>query len=127
MSQLKRFWFPGTLVILCVVIVLIILKPSGSDLKEFGAAPDFQLEDTLGNTVTLNSTTGKVRLFYFFFSYCPDVCPPTTAMLSKLQSELKERDIFANKTAILSVTFDPIQDTTERLLEYSANYNVDTS
>jgi protein SCO1/2 len=128
MKQLKRFWFPGALVIMCCVIVLIIWNPTGSNsnLREFGAAPDFQLEDTEGRTVTLDNTKGKVRLVYFFFSNCPDVCPPTTAMLSKLQTELKAREIFANRTALFSITFDPIRDTTEQLLKYSANYNVDT-
>lgn len=129
MEQLKRFWFPGSLVTLCIIIVLIIWKPTGpdSDLREFGVAPDFQLEDTEGTTVTLDNTKGKVRLVYFFFSNCPDVCLPTTAMLSKLQAELKAREIFASETAIYSITFDPIRDTTEQLLKYSANYNVDTS
>jgi protein SCO1/2 len=127
MKQLKRFWFPGALVILCAVIVLIIWKPtgSGSNLRDFGAAPDFQLEDTEGSLVSLDNTKGKVRLVYFFFANCPDVCPPTTAMLSKLQTELKAREIFAKETAIFSITFDPNRDTTEQLLKYSANYNAD--
>src|SRR5690554_1848627 len=114
---------------MCAVIVLIIWQPTGSssNLREFGAAPDFQLEDTEGNTVSLDNTMGKVRLVYFFFGNCPDVCPPTNAMLSKLQSELKARDIFASKAAIYSITFDPNNDTTERLITYSANFNVDTS
>ncbi len=127
MKQIMRFWFPGALVIMCLIIVIMIWKPFGptSDLREFGLAPDFQLKDTEGTAVTLDNTAGKVRLFYFFFSYCPDVCPPTTAMLSKLQTELKARDIFADQTAIFSITFDPTRDTTEQLLNYSANYNVD--
>ena len=128
MKQIKRFWFPGALVIMCAVIVLIIWQPSlGSDskLRDFGAAPEFELVDTEGNIVSLNNTKGKVRLAYFFFSNCPDVCPPTTAMLSKLQTELKTRDIFAEETAIFSITFDPNRDTTEQLLKYSAIYNVD--
>src|SRR5690554_5497602 len=118
LTQIKRFWFPGALVIMCAVIVLIIWQPSlGSDskLRDFGAAPEFELVDTEGNIVSLNNTKGKVRLAYFFFSNCPDVCPPTTAMLSKLQTELKTRDIFAEETAIFSITFDPNRDTTDKL------------
>jgi|DewCreStandDraft_2_1066082.scaffolds.fasta_scaffold12809_5 protein SCO1/2 len=128
MELIKRFWFPGALVIMCCVIVLIIIKPTGSnsELREFGAAPDFELLDTEGKVVTLDNTKGKVRLVYFFFANCPDVCPPTTAMLSKLQNELITRGLFATETALLSITFDPIRDTTEQLLKYSANYNVDT-
>jgi protein SCO1/2 len=127
MNQLKRFWFPGALLILCAIIVIMIWKPtaSGSDLRDFGAAPDFQLEDLEGKVISLDNTKGKVRLAYFFFANCPDVCPPTNAMLAKLQTELKAREIFATKTSIFSITFDPNRDTTEHLTEYSANYFAD--
>jgi protein SCO1/2 len=129
MAKVMRFWFPGALIILCGVLVLIIWKPWGpnTSLKDFGSAPYFQLEDIEGTVVSLESTNDKVRLVYFFFSNCPDVCLPTTAMLSKLQTELKARGIFATRTAMFSITFDPIRDTKEQLQQFSANYNVDSA
>ena len=86
------------------------------------AAPDFEYVNVDGQPVSIENTNGKVRLLYYFYSHCPDVCLPTTHMLSKLQNHLKEkRGAFGEKTAILQVTFDPDRDTTERLQEVAAS------
>ena len=128
MEILERNWFLIALILIGIFLALLIWTPwgnTGNKLEKFGEAADFQLTNTDNQAVTLESTKGKVRLMYFFFSYCPDVCLPTTAMLSKLQEELKSRNIFQTKTALISITFDPERDTIERLKEFSGNYDVD--
>jgi len=107
---------------------LMIWKPWGSKgepLPVLWGAADFELEGTSGETVTLSEHDGKVRLVYFFFSYCPDICIPTTAMLSKVQEELKSRNLFADQTMMYSISFDPERDTTERLKRFSEGYQAD--
>lgn len=128
MDKLKRHWFSYVLLLMCVAMALFLWEPweSGqTTMKSFGEAPDFQLENTEGHKVSLDNTEGKVRLVYFFFSHCPDVCIPTTAMLSRLQAELKSRDLFASGTALISISFDPERDTKEQLKQFSAIYNAD--
>ena len=88
-------------------------------------APDFELTHVDGSTVSLENTEGKVRLVYFYFSTCPDVCPPTTYFLSQVQDGLKENGSFGEDAAIMSITFDPERDTTERLKQFAGNYNAD--
>ncbi|CAM3639581.1 SCO family protein [Marinicrinis lubricantis] len=99
----------------------------GSDYDVIMDAAPFELTDTEGNTVSLDNTNGKARLVYFFFSTCPDVCPPTTQVLSKVQEELKKEEAFGDETAILQITFDPENDTVERLKEFSSYFDADYS
>src|SRR5690606_10173475 len=56
--------------------------------KIMEAAPPFELLNTKNETVTLADSDGKVRIVYFFYSSCPDVCQPTTFMLSQVQDRL---------------------------------------
>ncbi len=85
------------------------------------AAPAFEYTNVDGNQVSLESTNGKARLVYFFYSNCPDVCLPSTYILSKIQGHLKEAGGFGEDTALMSITFDPDFDTIERLKEVAAS------
>lgn len=76
-------------------------------------APAFELTDLDGNKVTKESTNGKARLVYFYFANCPDVCPPTTFLLSQVQEGLEKEGILGTDAEMISITFDPERDTTE--------------
>ncbi|WP_028546853.1 SCO family protein [Paenibacillus taiwanensis] len=115
--------FLCSLVLIFAVAAAWIYWPKGSDLPVVKAAPDFSMENVDGQTVSLASTNGKVRLFYFFFSNCTDVCPPTTYMLNEVQDVLKEKGVFGDKANIVSVTFDPKRDTRERLMTWATDMN----
>ncbi len=88
-------------------------------------AAGFELTDIDGNAVSLDSTKGKVRLLYFFFANCPDVCPTTTHTLSRVQDKLVQEGVFGDKAMILQTTFDPERDTAESLKKYAESYGAD--
>lgn len=90
-------------------------------------APDFNMQNVDGSTVTLADTNGKVRLFYFYFTNCPDVCPPTTYRLSEVQKLLQEKGMFGTDASIVSISFDPERDTLEEIKTWSEKYNADYS
>ncbi|MCG7410436.1 SCO family protein [Paenibacillus sp. ACRRX] len=115
--------FLCSLVLVFAVAAAWIYWPKGSDLPVVKAAPEFSMENVDGQTVSLASTNGKARLFYFFFSHCTDVCPPTTYMLNEVQDLLKEKGVFGDKANIVSVTFDPKRDTRERLMKWATDMN----
>jgi protein SCO1 len=122
----RRYTFP--LIVLAVCLVLggyILWNQYGGSKYPKGA--DFSYSDTDGKTVTLKNTNGDVRLLYFFFSYCPDVCPPTTFLMSQVQDELKKEGVFGNKVQFLSVTIDPTRDTPERMKEFGSKFGADFS
>ncbi|MFD0675101.1 SCO family protein [Cohnella sp. GCM10027633] len=126
---LQRYGFPLVLVALCLVLggYLLISQNKAEELPVLEKGTPFSFTDTAGNNVTLENTNGKVRLLYFFFANCPDVCPPTTAVLSQVQDEMKKEGLFGDKVEFLSVSIDPTHDTTEVLLDYADTYDADLS
>jgi protein SCO1/2 len=129
-ANLTKHWFKiVTFVLLAVIIGTVMYQKSGngktSNLKPIKAAADFQLSSLDGENISLQSTNGKARLLYFFYTSCPDVCYPTTLFLSKVQDILVQKGEFVKNAEILSVTFDPKRDTVERLQSFAAQYHPD--
>ena len=126
-SWLKRYGFSLFVLGLCIVMGYYILmqQNKGDELPAQGQGAEFSYLDSDGNTVTLSGTNGKARLLYFFFATCPDVCPPTTALMSKVQDELKEDGVFGSEVEFLSVTIDPTHDTPEVLKDYAERFDTD--
>lgn len=88
-------------------------------------APAFELTDLEGNPVTLDSTNGKVRIVYFYFASCPDVCPPTTYLLSQVQDLLQDKGELGDKVEMISITFDPEIDTPEVITKFASKVGVE--
>lgn len=88
-------------------------------------APDFVLEDAYGKEIALSRHDGKVRLVYFFFASCPDVCYPTNFILSKVEDELAAKGLLGKDAVMYSISFDPERDTPEKLKQYAASLNAD--
>ncbi|MCQ6558761.1 SCO family protein [Paenibacillus mendelii] len=82
------------------------------------AAPNFQLTDLDEKPVTLADSNGKVRVVYFYFANCPDVCPPTTFLMSELQDKLKKDGTFGKDVEFISISFDPERDTPEAVRKF---------
>lgn len=129
-NALKKYGFLVAIAVVLVVVAAYLIYQNVRPENRFPnstPAPDFTLESVDGEQVTLEGTNGKVRLMYFFFSHCPDVCPPTTQILSKVQEHLKEKGVFGTETMLMSVTFDPERDTAERLREFAGKFDADFS
>lgn len=129
MKVLVKYKWSWILLLICAVLAGYLLwdayaKPK---LPVIRPVADFSMENVDGSTVTLEDTNGKVRLFYFFFSNCPDVCPITTFRLSQVQDILKEKDLFGQDASIVSVTFDPERDTLDSLQAFGDKFKADYS
>ena len=73
----------------------------------------FELIDQNGEKKTNKDFIGKKLLVFFGFTYCPDVCPVTMAVLSETMKKLD-----ANKVQVLFISVDPENDTPSRLKEF---------
>ncbi|MGR7947176.1 SCO family protein [Paenibacillus sp. M.A.Huq-81] len=123
MSFLRRHAFKIAVLALCALMGIYLLftyvfKPQ-APLPVLQAAPAFQMNDIDGKPVSLESTKGKVRVVYFYFANCPDVCPPTTFMLSEVQEKLREQGKLGKDVELISITFDPERDTPEVIREFA--------
>ena len=88
----------------------------GKDISGLMPELQFQLQGTDGNTVTPADSRGNIRLVYFGFTSCPDVCPTTLTDLRRSVQQLPEQ--YQDDVTTLFVSVDPRRDTPERLASY---------
>src|SRR5699024_2301506 len=83
-----------------------------------GMMPDlaFTLTDDNGQTVHADKYGGKVRLVYFGYTHCPDICPIT---LGHLAAALRTLGPAAKNVRVLFVSVDPKRDTLSLLKTYT--------
>jgi len=75
----------------------------------------FTLTDHTGKDVTEKDFTGKYRLIYFGFTFCPAICPTE---LSKITSTLKILGDQGDMILPIFITVDPERDTPEKMKDY---------
>ncbi|WP_164821622.1 SCO family protein [Paenibacillus koleovorans] len=126
-----KHWFKGVaaaaVIAIAAVLVLNTTVTSGGKLPVIKKAPDFKLESSDGTQAGLADSNGKIRLVYFFWSTCPDICQPTTYELSKVQEELQKEGMMGTDVAMYSISFDPDKDTAKQLASYSTRFQKDTT
>lgn len=100
------------------------------ELKDLGAyiiLPNRKLEgftllDSSEGIFNPEDFKGKWNVLFFGFTFCPDICPVTMSMLSKVELELDQK--IANQVNFYMVTVDPNRDTPKKLKEYlSGNFS----
>jgi Uncharacterized protein SCO1/SenC/PrrC, involved in biogenesis of respiratory and photosynthetic systems len=120
----------GSLVVLMGIYLYLTYGGSESKpkLPNMQAAPEFTLQDAInGGDVKFSDSNGKVRLIYFYWANCPDVCPPTTQLMSQVQDKLIADKKFGSDVELMSITFDPVRDTPEVIKKYSEKFHADYS
>ena len=76
----------------------------------------FELTDENGDDVTSADYGGRLRLVFFGFTSCPDICPIT---LQNVGVALDTLGPLAERVTVLFISIDPIRDTPERLAVYT--------
>jgi protein SCO1/2 len=75
----------------------------------------FQLTDQSGKHVSDKDFRGRYMLIYFGYSFCPDVCPTTLAVMAQALEKLGDR---SQRIAPILITIDPERDTPKVLEDY---------
>ncbi|SEO17681.1 SCO family protein [Paenibacillus sp. OV219] len=131
MPVIRKYGFTIAVLALCAVMALYLYLSSSKEAKpsldQNLKAPSFSLSDLDGNDVTLENTNGKVRVIYFFYANCPDVCPPTTYLMTQVQNKLKDSGSFGKDVEFMSITFDPKRDTVDAMKEFAGKFDIDAS
>jgi protein SCO1 len=79
----------------------------------------FLLTDQNGATRTDQEFRGKFMLVFFGYTYCPDVCPTTLAVIKSALEMMGSR---ADRIVPLFITVDPKRDTPEKLKAYLSSF-----
>lgn len=131
MNAFKRYKWTWILLAVCVVAAVYLVYNAlgfGKDklpvIREVGS---YSMENVDGKTIASEDTKEKVKLMYFYFTSCPDVCPVTTLILSQIQEELKKEGLFGGEVNFVSISFDPKTDTKEKIKEFGDRFNADYS
>jgi len=77
---------------------------------------EFNLQ-SVDKNVTLSDLKGQNLIVYFGYTFCPDVCPTTLAIVSNV---LKKNGL-ENSYKIVFISLDPERDTPAKMQEF-ANY-----
>lgn len=112
------------LVLAVSLAALLSLSGCSSDQENWnakdisGLMPElaYQLTDTSGDTVTAEDSAGNIRLMFFGFTSCPDICPTTLQKLAQAVQKLPEDA--QEDMQIIFVSVDPNRDTPERIKSY---------
>src|SRR5258708_32546286 len=79
-----------------------------------GGGP-FQLTDQHGKRTGDQDFRGRYMLIYFGYSFCPDVCPTTLAVIAQALDKLGDR---SHQVVPIFITIDPERDTPKVLADY---------
>src|SRR5690606_21739775 len=81
--------------------------------EDFGGP--FTLTDHTGQTVTEADFTGRYRLIYFGFTFCPAICPTELSKMTKALAMLGDE---ADRITPIFITVDPERDTPDVMKSY---------
>ncbi len=90
-------------------------------LREYELGGDFSLIDHHSQQFNLSDHDGKIRLLFFGYTSCPDICPTT---LSKITRVYKELEPAGDEVLTLFVSVDPTRDTPDKLDEYLGYFSL---
>ena len=124
----------------CVVVMLVAVSLyvnkmttkvhlSSEQLKDMGLyliepprnLGAFNLMDSAGKEFLPKDFEGKWNMLFFGFTFCPDICPITMSMLSRIEKGLDIEN--QEKIRIFLVTVDPDRDSPEQLKVYLENFS----
>lgn len=112
---------------LILFIVLLVWSCQSTDTFRGTVMPetpitDFTLQDHNGQPFKLSEHRGKVLLFFFGYTFCPDVCPLTLSTWKRVHDALQAD---APNVQFVYVTVDPERDTPEKLKTHLAVFSAD--
>ncbi len=91
----------------------VISRPSTLVMKKLGG--NFTLENAKGKW-SLFESNGRVRLLYFGYTFCPDVCPMALNKLTAIFKNLKDKE--KEKILPIFISVDYKRDTGKKVKKY---------
>jgi protein SCO1/2 len=104
----------------CVLFLLVSCQQETAPPPVDDIDPSFRLVDENGRTVTDEDFDSQLRLVFFGYTSCPDICPITLTSISAALESLGER---AKDVSVLFISIDPKRDTPDRLQAYTGAFH----
>ncbi len=100
-----------------VLCALLLCSPGRAEDIVDGT---FELTDHEGQPTNERSFDGKLRLVFFGYTSCPDVCPTTLYEVARMMRQLGDE---ARHVQPIFISVDPVTDTPARLANYVAAFH----
>lgn len=109
-----------------ILLAAVLLSGCFSDDENWNAKDisglmpelEFELMGSDGKPVRADDLDGTIKLVFFGFTHCPDVCPTTMAQLQRAINAMPED--LQDEVRIVFVSVDPERDTPEQLATYES-------
>jgi len=102
-----------------------LAPPANENFAQIGKpVPDFQLTDQDGKRISLKDFRGKALAITFIYARCPlpDYCIRMSTNFSDAANKINKDPAARDKFALLSISFDPENDTPAKLKSYGVGY-----
>lgn len=76
---------------------------------------DFSAQTADGEEYRFSQVETPIQVFYFGYTYCPDICPTTLFELHQAREALDDQ---ADKVQVVFVAVDPARDTPDQMRSY---------
>ncbi len=108
---------------------MIRILPNVLELKAGDLLPDYAFTNEVGRVVHLADYRGSALAFTFIFTRCPlpNFCPRISDNFATAQRRLMNTPGAPANWRLLSISFDPEYDTTERLAQYGRRFGQDAT
>lgn len=83
-------------------------------------SPRYAMLDQHGRMVSSEDFHGRLQLIYFGYTWCPDICPTSLAVMVQALHQLGD---LAEQVQPIFITVDPERDTPELLAEYARYFH----
>jgi protein SCO1 len=93
----------------------------GHSISPVKQAYDFHFVNEIGVEKRLSQWRGKVVLFFFGFTHCPNICPTTLMELGEVYNRLAPAD--RDQVRIVFISVDPRRDTPAQLKTYLSYFD----
>ena len=106
------------------ILLLIIISVFGFKTYSYLHQPNISSNITSVDTIFSNdfSNTGNnIKIIYFGFTHCPDICPAQLAILGSALNNLSKENL--SKIQPIFITLDPERDTSQITKEYASHFH----
>lgn len=108
-----------------VGLLLFIFFQPVTVLPRISLAPGYLFTDQDGNRLTNEDLRGQLVLYNFTYTGCQTPCPDTGATMRAVQERLTGMDLGGLPTSLVTISFDPEQDSPHALAGYARSEGAD--
>jgi len=120
--QVRLIGRPCLNLLVCLGLLLMLVVPVRAQAETLTIAASTQLTDENGQPARLDDYRQYLRLVFFGYTQCPDICPLTMYFIG---NALRSLGVVAARVRVLFISIDPKRDTPAELAQFTDAFHPD--